>query len=132
MLRSLVGSEMCIRDRCGTYRLRFSFNSPSSSVGTPTPLRAGTHVRATLPASEGSQGSSSYLGGLQVFHVAYFTFQRLRYPVASVSLTQLGVPQSVVCLLYTSDAADEEDSVDLGGRRIIKKKKNKNNANVRQ
>src|SRR5664279_1020944 len=24
-----------------------------------------------------------------------------------------------VCLLYTSDAADEEDSVDLGGRRII-------------
>ena len=29
------------------------------------------------------------------------------------------------CLLYTSDAADEEDSVDLGGRRIINKKKNK-------
>ena len=27
------------------------------------------------------------------------------------------------CLLYTSDAADEEDSVDLGGCRIIKKKK---------
>ena len=27
----------------------------------------------------------------------------------------------VNCLLYTSDAADEEDSVDLGGRRIIKK-----------
>eukprot|EP00658_Telonema_sp_P-2_P079137 TRINITY_DN7577_c0_g1_i5.p1 TRINITY_DN7577_c0_g1~~TRINITY_DN7577_c0_g1_i5.p1 ORF type:complete len:218 (-),score=51.65 TRINITY_DN7577_c0_g1_i5:70-723(-) len=31
------------------------------------------------------------------------------------------------CLLYTSDAADEEDSVDLGGRRIIKKKKKKDN-----
>src|SRR5674536_141200 len=29
----------------------------------------------------------------------------------------------LICLLYTSDAADEEDSVDLGGRRIIKKKK---------
>eukprot|EP00658_Telonema_sp_P-2_P003270 TRINITY_DN11204_c0_g1_i1.p2 TRINITY_DN11204_c0_g1~~TRINITY_DN11204_c0_g1_i1.p2 ORF type:complete len:148 (-),score=32.93 TRINITY_DN11204_c0_g1_i1:74-517(-) len=28
-----------------------------------------------------------------------------------------------LCLLYTSDAADEEDSVDLGGGRIIKKKK---------
>ena len=28
-----------------------------------------------------------------------------------------------VCLLYTSDAADEEDSVDLGGGGIIKKKK---------
>ena len=29
-----------------------------------------------------------------------------------------------VCLLYTSDAADERSSVDLGGRRIIKKKNN--------
>ena len=29
------------------------------------------------------------------------------------------------CLLYTSDAADERSSVDLGGRRIIKKKKSK-------
>ena len=29
----------------------------------------------------------------------------------------------VGCLLYTSDAADERSSVDLGGRRIIKKKK---------
>ena len=28
------------------------------------------------------------------------------------------------CLLYTSDAADERSSVDLGGRRIIKKKSN--------
>ena len=31
--------------------------------------------------------------------------------------------QLCVCLLYTSDAADERSSVDLGGRRIIKKKK---------
>ena len=30
------------------------------------------------------------------------------------------------CLLYTSDAADERSSVDLGGRRIIKKKKSTN------
>ena len=30
---------------------------------------------------------------------------------------------NIPCLLYTSDAADEEDSVDLCGRRIIKKKK---------
>ena len=34
------------------------------------------------------------------------------------AFTQLGA-----CLLYTSDAADERSSVDLGGRRIIKKKK---------
>ena len=29
----------------------------------------------------------------------------------------------LICLLYTSDAADERSSVDLGGRRIIKQKK---------
>ena len=31
-------------------------------------------------------------------------------------------PSILNCLLYTSDAADELDGVDLGGRRIIKKK----------
>ena len=34
---------------------------------------------------------------------------------------QVGKPK--ICLLYTSDAADERSSVDLGGRRLIKKKK---------
>ena len=43
------------------------------------------------------------------------------------------------CLLYTSDAADERSSVDLGGRRIIKKKnkivhikKQKNKKKIKQ
>ena len=35
------------------------------------------------------------------------------------------------CLLYTSDAADERSSVDLGGRRIIKKKKRDNKGSRR-
>ena len=39
---------------------------------------------------------------------------------------------STVCLLYTSDAADERSSVDLGGRRIIKKKKIAEHADVQQ
>ena len=38
----------------------------------------------------------------------------------SVARAGRGVKRS--CLLYTSDAADERSSVDLGGRRIIKKK----------
>ena len=36
------------------------------------------------------------------------------------------------CLLYTSDAADERSSVDLGGRRIIKKKNKEENGQRRQ
>ena len=34
----------------------------------------------------------------------------------------LGISRKRACLLYTSDAADERSSVDLGGRRIINKK----------
>ena len=33
------------------------------------------------------------------------------------------IDKFIPCLLYTSDAADERSSVDLGGRRIIKKNK---------
>src|SRR5664279_3249231 len=42
-----------------------------------------------------------------------------------ISSSTCGNPsvRSHTCLLYTSDAADEEDSVDLGGSRIIKQKK---------
>src|SRR5664279_6650545 len=48
----------------------------------------------------------------------------------AVALLLLEVSQVHFCLLYTSDAADEEDSVDLGGRRIIKKKKKKKNKQI--
>ena len=37
------------------------------------------------------------------------------------------IVRGICCLLYTSDAADERSSVDLGGRRIIKKKKQEKN-----
>ena len=40
-----------------------------------------------------------------------------------LSIAGLAVALLIACLLYTSDAADERSSVDLGGRRIIKKKK---------
>ena len=37
----------------------------------------------------------------------------------------------LICLLYTSDAADERSSVDLGGRRIIKKKQYNDDCSLR-
>ena len=40
----------------------------------------------------------------------------------NVDLAQILAAQMGGCLLYTSDDADERSSVDLGGRRIIKKK----------
>src|SRR5665648_957438 len=54
-----------------------------------------------------------------------------KMPIDSMLLvrTPEAIRRSSPCLLYTSDAADEEDSVDLGGRRIIKKKKKKEKKN---
>ena len=51
----------------------------------------------------------------------------LRYGIPDFKMEKKIIDRRVAqmegCLLYTSDAADERSSVDLGGRRIIKKKK---------
>ena len=57
--------------------------------------------------------SSILLSRLVTWIIAYGQ-QHLLYPRT--------LPLWLSCLLYTSDAADERSSVDLGGRRIIKKK----------
>eukprot|EP00825_Cyclidium_porcatum_P010511 TRINITY_DN15380_c0_g1_i2.p4 TRINITY_DN15380_c0_g1~~TRINITY_DN15380_c0_g1_i2.p4 ORF type:complete len:149 (+),score=32.33 TRINITY_DN15380_c0_g1_i2:727-1173(+) len=44
--------------------------------------------------------------------------------IIEVNLTSTITHVLCVCLLYTSDAADDMQCVDLGGRRILKKKKN--------
>ena len=75
MLRSLVGSEMCIRDRAIIDGL----------------LDEALAKRARLEAQR--------------------------------DLSSVIVFPAEICLLYTSDAADDLLCVDLGGRRIIKKKK---------
>ena len=76
MLRSLVGSEMCIRD------------SYTASQGLMLMLPNMYKIAGELTSA--------------VIHVA---------------------ARSLACLLYTSDAADDLLCVDLGGRRITKKKK---------
>eukprot|EP00658_Telonema_sp_P-2_P007263 TRINITY_DN12707_c0_g1_i1.p1 TRINITY_DN12707_c0_g1~~TRINITY_DN12707_c0_g1_i1.p1 ORF type:complete len:112 (-),score=32.27 TRINITY_DN12707_c0_g1_i1:71-406(-) len=109
MLRSLVGSEMCIRDRGGgggegpsTMDSRYPSTTmlPSSKCSTTTTLPY-CRVDGRLSEISGGVSACSRRGSMVV--------DRARY--------------GSTCLLYTSDAADEEDSVDLGGRRIIKKKK---------
>ena len=75
MLRSLVGSEMCIRDR--GWRVSW-----------------GRGRRDRRGRSERNRGASR---GWRI-------------------------SRGCGCLLYTSDAADDLLCVDLGGRRIIKKK----------
>mgnify|MGYP003381647179 CR=1 FL=1 len=58
--------------------------------------------------------------------VVYFPFifwrQVVAIDIVKARFQTIGIVTT--CLLYTSDAADERSSVDLGGRRIIKKKTN--------
>eukprot|EP00657_Telonema_sp_P-1_P012004 TRINITY_DN804_c0_g2_i1.p1 TRINITY_DN804_c0_g2~~TRINITY_DN804_c0_g2_i1.p1 ORF type:complete len:135 (+),score=35.80 TRINITY_DN804_c0_g2_i1:270-674(+) len=57
--------------------------------------------------------------------LAYLISQK----IGGTEMSDLSVYQVVhnaICLLYTSDAADDLLCVDLGGRRIIKKKKRTN------
>ena len=62
-------------------------------------------------------------------HVALVAHGRVRQVVEPPQGPE-GDAQVRACLLYTSDAADERSSVDLGGRRIIKKKKTREHAEV--
>ena len=50
-----------------------------------------------------------------------YDFARLMEGATQVSCSGFG--QVMICLLYQSDAADDVLCVDLGGRRIIKKKR---------
>src|SRR5665648_1029887 len=81
--------------------------SGRSLSGTPNGMVGTIGRRATMVSSSGLtltvsfQPSSVGSGGMMM----------------SSQVTRL---MTWTCLLYTSDAADEEDSVDLGGRRIIK------------
>ncbi len=61
---------------------------------------------------------------LLIAHSLDFSLHYLLRPYPEPSLDRLGqvVYQAIDLSLIHSDAADEEESVDLGGRRIIKKK----------
>ena len=59
-------------------------------------------------------------------HINFWIVIWIAAGMAAIWGFMLGAPTLPLrCLLYTSDAADERSSVDLGGRRIITKKKTK-------
>eukprot|EP00825_Cyclidium_porcatum_P013499 TRINITY_DN17118_c0_g1_i1.p2 TRINITY_DN17118_c0_g1~~TRINITY_DN17118_c0_g1_i1.p2 ORF type:complete len:112 (+),score=4.66 TRINITY_DN17118_c0_g1_i1:561-896(+) len=74
-------------------------------------------------------GASSTLVSEAVGRGAAMAFQLLvanqlgasGYGLVALALASAAIP--CTCLLYTSDAADDMQCVDLGGRRVIKKKK---------
>src|SRR5678815_6197906 len=96
---------MCIRDRWDVGR----------RVNLERALRAGDRL--------GGHFVQGHVDGVaRVTAVAVDGDAQIADLALPAGLAELMV-QHGSCLLYTSDAADERSSVDLGGRRIIKKKK---------
>ena len=102
MLRSLVGSEMCIRDSLDTWDI--SPGALDNASGAVSVLEIARILKALDLKTRRS-----------VEFVLFMAEEEGHY----------GSELYVSCLLYTSDAADDLLCVDLGGRRIIKKKQKK-------
>src|SRR5678815_6024139 len=114
---------MCIRDR--KYSVRAVLDIAQHSDGAPVPL-------AAISQREGI----SLLFLEQLFQVLRkgnivksvrgshggYVLARDPAEITIGGIVRLIESPIYTCLLYTSDAADERSSVDLGGRRIIKKK----------
>ena len=107
---------MCIRDR----------NTWGATV-IASPSRNTNSGRSILEQDPDSPGSLGIAISEAVERAA--TTDGINYALGSV-LNHVLLHQT--CLLYTSDAADERSSVDLGGRRIINKKKKNNERTCQQ
>ena len=68
------------------------------------------------------RGWTSTLIGRYIGAMTWSVVDNGHLHLAIAPRAELEVAMLKHCLLYTSDAADERSSVDLGGRRIIKKK----------
>src|SRR5678815_8565 len=103
---------MCIRDRVPSYRL---VDTCAAEFEAYTPYYYSTYDRGDDEVKGNTAKKVMILGGgpNRIGQGIEFDYCCVH---AAFALKE-------DCLLYTSDAADERSSVDLGGRRIIKKKK---------
>src|SRR5450756_3253446 len=97
------------------------------SISTPPTLALARRRSMSLRMARSSWSSVAY--SLSAYHFAdQVRLVPRRKPYGWTLCPMSGLPffeDDGDCLLYTSDAADDLLCVDLGGRRIIKKKKKK-------
>src|SRR5664279_2637346 len=135
-LTETISSVIATRvKRRGAHRAPKSRFAKAVSVVVGMALVGGGSYAATnwsvgLVSGSSAQGQSATVSNLTISAVASPSAVNLLFPggngdaVATitnpnpypVTVTGVDLPTNT-CLLYTSDAADEEDSVDLGGRR---------------
>eukprot|EP00658_Telonema_sp_P-2_P014211 TRINITY_DN15397_c0_g1_i2.p1 TRINITY_DN15397_c0_g1~~TRINITY_DN15397_c0_g1_i2.p1 ORF type:complete len:150 (-),score=44.62 TRINITY_DN15397_c0_g1_i2:24-473(-) len=138
MLRSLVGSEMCMRDSINAeyggalYQAAGGMQDAWLDKHTDLAHRIdelqvdAQEVARLSRAGKDTTRIQSQLSRDSAKLTTWLESLRRTLPNLPLSDQEAGRRSGMLirtCLLYTSDAADEEDSVDLGGRRIIKKKK---------
>src|SRR5678810_1372576 len=111
---------MCIRDRlqAGVTARRRCYTGGMSD--TPLPDRLSTNPKSPHYNEELlTKGVGIKFDGQEKTNVEEYCVSEgwIRVAVGK-TVDRKGNPLTI-CLLYTSDAADERSSVDLGGRRII-------------
>ena len=114
-----MGSEMCIRDR--NWATTTAGGANSSTVTSSNTIMPASGLKFTwAPPSP----TIAYTALAPTCSGSARTLSAAITDPDGVPTAGAGLPVLYWnCLLYTSDAADERSSVDLGGRRIIKKKK---------
>eukprot|EP00656_Telonema_subtile_P023137 TRINITY_DN24463_c0_g1_i1.p1 TRINITY_DN24463_c0_g1~~TRINITY_DN24463_c0_g1_i1.p1 ORF type:complete len:121 (+),score=15.63 TRINITY_DN24463_c0_g1_i1:80-442(+) len=120
---------MCIRDSLRT-RL-FGFENWTSVINEclkrycsgqlNAELAVSIHMNWVLEQERGLCSVEDYMLPARVFSDMWERIQSrdLASPLKFMVSGKLSLLPNMACLLYTSDAADEEDSGDLGGCRII-------------
>src|SRR5450756_1400614 len=100
---------------CGTHRP--TTYSTAAERSSTTPARSANRRAAAPPRWTTTRRLTAQT--LWTWKAAHWPFKM--EPAAEFLMPS--AEQFLTCLLYTSDAADDLLCVDLGGRRIIKKKK---------
>ena len=124
---ALNGSQKCVEEIRETYKKRRDVLIESFERAgwdkIPEP-EASMFVWAPLPKKFKKMGSMKFAKNLMI-NADVAVAPGLAFGKGGEGFVRIGLvenTQRISCLLYTSDAADERSSVDLGGRRIIKKK----------
>eukprot|EP00831_Metopus_contortus_P070690 TRINITY_DN6458_c0_g1_i4.p1 TRINITY_DN6458_c0_g1~~TRINITY_DN6458_c0_g1_i4.p1 ORF type:complete len:135 (+),score=38.70 TRINITY_DN6458_c0_g1_i4:112-516(+) len=126
MQRGLVGSEMCIRDRVSTQS---TWGTKLGSYFSIVVLViSGLTVENPLFSTREIGKCYTLISYLFIIAIIDSAMDRKEVECQKEDKkTDSDYVHLKSCLLYTSDAADDTPCVDLGGRRIIKKKKEEDN-----
>ena len=116
----LVGSEMCIRDSSNRDPALLQLDLLAVVHDVVEHLLHGRSHRGRALDGQTHHTVFLRLDGVDLHSGLAVPQQHLRHDGnAQTGFHHGNIGLVIDCLLYTSDAADEEDSVDLGGRRII-------------